>query len=124
MAFSWRTNIAMQEVRSDKSRGVEHMKSLKRLALKLGYEVPYYTATGWGGAIVLEGETLPVLGGYVDEPWAGHTHEMPACENFLMMPFRQDENIGADLQLIRARTVHSPRKTIPILQQSWVEDFR
>ncbi len=39
---------------SDKSRGVEHMKSLKRLALKLGYEVPYYTATGWGGAIVLE----------------------------------------------------------------------
>ena len=46
---------------SDKSRGVEHMKSLKKLALKLGYEVPYYTATGWGGAIVLEGETLPVL---------------------------------------------------------------
>lgn len=84
---------------SDKSRGVEHMKSLKKLALKLGYEVPYYTATGWGGAIVLEGETLPVLGGYVDAPWAGHTHEMPACENFLMMPFRQDENIGADLAI-------------------------
>ena len=84
---------------SDKSRGVEHMKSLKRLALKLGYEVPYYTATGWGGAIVLEGETLPVLGGYVDAPWAGHTHEMPACENFLMMSFRQDENIGADLAI-------------------------
>ena len=83
----------------DKSRGIEHMKALKKLALELGFEVPYYTATGWGGAIVLEGVTLPVLGGYVDAPWAGHIHEMPACENFLMMPFRQDENIGADLAI-------------------------
>ena len=83
----------------DKKRGVEHMKSLKELALSLGFEVPYYTNTGWGGAIVLEGEALPVLGGYVDAPWAGHIHEMPACENFLMMPFRQDENIGADLAI-------------------------
>lgn len=83
----------------DKRRGVEHMQTLKQLAISLGFETPYYTATGWGGAIVLEGETLPVLGGYVDAPWGGHIHEMPACENFLLTPFRQDENIGADLAI-------------------------
>ena len=83
----------------DKAKGVQHMKTLKALALTYGFEVPYYTTTGWGGAIVLDGETIPVLGGYVDAPWAGHIHEMPACENFLFMPFREDENIGADLKI-------------------------
>lgn len=83
----------------DRSKGVQHMKTLKALALEYGFEVPYYTTTGWGGAIVLDGETIPVLGGYVDAPWAGHIHEMPACENFLFMPFREDENIGTDLKI-------------------------
>lgn len=83
----------------DREKGVQHMKTLKALALEYGFDVPYYTATGWGGAIVLDGETIPVLGGYVDAPWAGHIHEMPACENFLFMPFREDENIGADLKI-------------------------
>lgn len=84
---------------SDKNKGMEHMKTLKQLALELGFEVPYYTTTGWGGAIVIDGETIPVLGGYVDAPWAGHDHEMPACENFLFTPFREDENIGTDLKI-------------------------
>lgn len=83
----------------DKNKGMEHMATLKQLALELGFEAPYYTTTGWGGAIVIDGETIPVLGGYVDAPWAGHDHEMPACENFLFTPFREDENIGADLKI-------------------------
>jgi len=84
---------------ADKTRGVEHMKTLYAMAQELGFCVPYYTTTAWGGAIVLNGQTLPVLGGYVDAPWAGHTNEMPVCENFLFTPFRQDENIGADLAI-------------------------
>ncbi len=84
---------------ADKNKGIEHMLTLKKLALELGFEVPYYTSTGWGGAIVIDGETIPVLGGYVDAPWAGHAHEMPACENFLLAPYREDENIGSDLKV-------------------------
>lgn len=71
----------------DKREGRKHMETLKKLALELGFETPYYTATGWGGAIVLENETLPVLGGYVDAPWAEHIHEMPVSENFLIKPY-------------------------------------
>lgn len=83
---------------ADRSLGKIHIMTLKKLAIELGYEVPYYTATGWGGAWVIDDEMLPVLGGYVDAPWAGHTHEMPACENFLITPFREDENIATDLK--------------------------
>jgi hypothetical protein len=78
----------------DKSKGFEHMRALKELALSLGFETPYYTATGWGGAVSIDGETLPVMGGYVDAPWAEHTDEMPASENFLITPFRDDEKNG------------------------------
>lgn len=99
----------------DREKGVQHMKTLKALAVKYGFEVPYYTTTGWGGAIVLDGETIPVLGGYVDAPWAGHIHEMPACENFLFMPFREDENIGADLKIEKEDGHHFSKEDNPYL---------
>jgi beta-galactosidase len=82
---------------SDPAEGMAHMLKLKELALKAGFRVPYYTATGWGGAYVPEGEALPVLGGYVDAPWATHVEEMPACEGFLFSSYKLDETIGSDL---------------------------
>ncbi len=81
---------------SDREEGMAHMRTLKRMALDAGLEAPYYTATGWGGAYVVEGETLPVMGGYVDAPWAEHTDQMPASENFIFSNFKQDRNIGSD----------------------------
>lgn len=85
----------------DKREGRKHMETLKKLALELGFEVPYYTATGWGGAIVLENETLPVLGGYVDAPWAEHIHEMPASENFLIKPYYNRAEKDAEETFLR-----------------------
>lgn len=82
---------------SDRTEGLAHMRTLKKLALKAGFDVPYYTATGWGGAYVAEREMLPVLGGYVDAPWAEHVQEMPASRNFLFSAYQQDENIGSDI---------------------------
>lgn len=71
---------------------------LKEMALDASLETPYYTSTGWGGGIVVDGETLPVLGGYVDAPWAEHVEEMPASTNFIFSSYKQDENIGSDLK--------------------------
>lgn len=84
---------------SDREEGMAHMRTLKRMASDAGLEAPYYTATGWGGAYVVEGETLPVMGGYVDAPWAEHTDQMPASENFIFSNFKQDRNIGSDLKV-------------------------
>jgi hypothetical protein len=51
------------------SGGVEHMRALKQLAREAGLDAPFYTSTGWGGAPVLEGEILPLYGGYAFCPW-------------------------------------------------------
>jgi hypothetical protein len=58
-----------QEWVSSGSGGVEHMRALKQLAREVGLDAPFYTSTGWGGAPVLEGEILPLYGGYAFCPW-------------------------------------------------------
>ncbi|TCL76260.1 glycosyl hydrolase family 35 [Hydrogenispora ethanolica] len=42
---------------------------LRELARECGLEPAFYTSTGWGGAPVLEGEILPLYGGYAFTPW-------------------------------------------------------
>ena len=81
---------------AEHSERVEHMYTLKKIAYEKGLITPYYSATGWGGACVPEG-FIAVLGGYVDAPWAEHTHELEASDNFLFKPFHDDTNIGSDL---------------------------
>lgn len=80
---------------SDREEGMTHMRTLRAMAEKKGLEAPYVSATGWGGAYV-PGSFLPVLGGYVDAPWANHTHELAASENFLFQPYHDDANIASD----------------------------
>lgn len=80
---------------SDREEGMAHMRTLRAMAEKKGLTAPYFSATGWGGAYVPE-NFLPVLGGYVDAPWANHTHELAASENFLFQPFHDDVNIASD----------------------------
>ena len=80
---------------SDREEGMAHMRTLRAMAEKKGLTAPYFSATGWGGAYVPE-NFLPVLGGYVDAPWANHTHELAASENFLFQPFHDDANIASD----------------------------
>ncbi len=73
-----------------------HMQTLKDIAVEIGFRVPLYTATGWSGAAVIDNETLPVMGGYSDAPWAPHTDEMPESINFLMSHSLNDTTIGSD----------------------------
>ena len=80
---------------SDREEGMAHMRTLRVMAEKKGLTAPYFSATGWGGAYVPE-VFLPVLGGYVDAPWANHTHELAASENFLFQPYHDDANIASD----------------------------
>jgi hypothetical protein len=53
----------------------EHMKMLKKLALDAGLVAPIYTATGWGGGVIIEDETLPVTSAY---PWPFWTDLEPS----------------------------------------------
>lgn len=49
--------------------GNDHMKVLKSLSLKAGMDVPLYTATGWGNAAIVPGESLPVTAAYAYPFW-------------------------------------------------------
>ena len=100
----------------DKSEGERHIMTLKALARELGFDVPYYTTTSWGGAVSIYNETLPVFGGYVDAPWEGHINEMPASENFLITP--PDEEAKMDNPYLTAELggglqVTAHRRTYP-----------
>lgn len=76
--------------------GLAHMKMLKKMAVEIGYDVPFYTATGWGGGIVVDGEMLPVLGAYADAPWADHIQQLQASQEFIFSRFKNETNIGTD----------------------------
>ncbi len=51
------------------SDGDAYILALKRIALDVGLEVPFYTCTAWGGAAAPSDETLPLWGGYAYQPW-------------------------------------------------------
>lgn len=78
--------------------GNNHMKTLKDLAVRLGFTVPYYTATGWGGGIVPEG-FLPVLAAYCGAPWDSSREQLPLGANFLFTHYKDDRNVGSDLHV-------------------------
>ena len=74
--------------------GEEHMRRLTELARKVGFNVPLFTATGWGGAMT--GGLLPVMGGYCDAPWDPRTTEIEPSGNYIFTHERNDHNIGSD----------------------------
>ena len=74
--------------------GEIHMEKLTQMAKDIGFIVPFYTATGWGGART--GGLLPVMGGYCDAPWDPRTTEIEPSGNYIFTYERNDHNIGSD----------------------------
>ncbi|HKO18263.1 MAG TPA: beta-galactosidase [Acidobacteriaceae bacterium] len=60
--------------------GDEYILTLKNMAIKAGIDVPYYSVTGWDGAVVPKGQTIAVFGGYPDQPWDGSIKDLPPQE--------------------------------------------
>lgn len=75
-------------------QGEAHISELKRLAIKAGMDVPFYTVTGWDGAVYPSGEVTPVFGGYPDEPWSRQVKELPPKETHA---FRFNTRVSGDL---------------------------
>ena len=61
-------------------RGDGHIRTLTRLAREIGFDAPYWTATGWSSYV---GDLLPVSGGYVEAPWDSSIGELPANDCFV-----------------------------------------
>lgn len=74
--------------------GENHMKTLTTMAKDIGFVVPYYTATGWGGAVT--GGLIPVMGGYCEAPWDQRLTKIEPSGNYIFTHERNDQNIGSD----------------------------
>jgi hypothetical protein len=74
--------------------GETHMRKLLGLARAAGFDVPLYTATGWGGAVT--GGMLPVMGGYCEAPWDQRLTDIEPSGNYVITHERNDHNIGSD----------------------------
>jgi hypothetical protein len=77
--------------------GEIHMQRLTKMAKEIGFTVPFYSATGWGGART--GGLIPVMGGYCDAPWDPRTTEIEPSGNYIFTYERNDHNIGSDFGL-------------------------
>lgn len=49
--------------------GVDHLRRLKEIAQRAGLMAPFYLVTAWGGAPIIEDETLPVYAEYAYPTW-------------------------------------------------------
>lgn len=76
--------------------GDEHINALYDLAREIGFDVPYYTATGWGGAYI--GKLMPVMGCYCDAPWDRRLAPLPPSPNYIFSLERNDVDVGSDFR--------------------------
>ncbi len=77
--------------------GATHIRTLKAMAVKAGFDVPLYTVTGWDGAAIPLDAVLPVFGGYPDAPWDGSPHKLGPNEVYA---FRFDNRAAGSMGAI------------------------
>lgn len=85
------------EYRFNSAAGLEHMLTLKKMAIEAGIDVPYYTATGWPASNQKQNELIPVWGAYPEAPWDKKTTALAPSPNYLFSTLRNDPAIGSDL---------------------------
>ena len=92
--------IAAQFDNEYRGRG-EYLMALKRMAEDIGFDLPFYTRTGWPklSTPVPFGEMLPLYGDYADGFWNKETTEGAGnyYKGFHFKAFRSSTAIGTDL---------------------------
>ncbi|MCR5790669.1 MAG: beta-galactosidase [Lachnospiraceae bacterium] len=88
------------QLENELTDNAEHLLSLKKLAVSLGFEVPLYTVTGWNaarGARIPVSEVVPVFAAYADAPWEEGTKELPPSWHYVFSDVRNDAAVGKDI---------------------------
>lgn len=78
-------------------KGEEHILRLRQIALDAGLDAPFYTVTGWDGAVIPSRDLLPVFGGYPDGFWWRSLGELPPNPNYFFTKIRCQENVAENL---------------------------
>jgi beta-galactosidase len=83
----------------------EYILALKKLAIRSGLDVPYYTVTGWDNAVVPRGQVIPVFGGYPAAPWDASRMKLPPSEVYL---FRFGSRVAGNMGTMGGRQSRAP----------------
>ena len=78
----------------------DYLLGLKKLAIEVGLDVPFYTVTGWNsaaGARIPVDDVIPTFGGYCDAPWDYGLEQLPPNQSYHFTGIRNDSAIGKDL---------------------------
>lgn len=77
---------------------IPHLMTLKKMAVKIGFDVPIYSMTHWMDSEYPKGEIVPYAGFYIEAPWtASGKNEIPTS-NFEYFTYnRLSDNIGTDI---------------------------
>jgi len=82
--------------------GDEYILTLKKMAIEAGMDVPYYSVTGWDGAVVPKGQTIAVFGGYPDQPWDGSIKDLPPQEVYA---FRFGSRVTGNMGMLGSHAI-------------------
>jgi hypothetical protein len=104
-----------------KGHVVEHLTTLKKMAVEIGFDVPVYSMTHWMASDYPKKEILPYAGYYIETPWTRGYGELPVS-NFQFFSYnRLSDNIGTDLitieggvQSLNSNEVESPYFTCEV----------
>ena len=77
--------------------GNRHIRTLTDLARKIGFRACFWTASGWGGAVI--GDLIPVMSAYCDAPWISYGISLPPNRNYLFSRNWNDGNLHSDTHL-------------------------
>lgn len=112
----------------NESRGPwDYLEALKNIAVKAGFDVPFYTRTGWPALRGKEvfGQLLPLYGDYADGFWDRKLEDMPGsyADAFIMRDKRMSSAIATETFSKEELSEDSPslssKLSYPYLLVSW-----
>lgn len=89
------TIIGLQ-LENEYTGSTEHIRTLRKIAEKIGFKVPFFTMTAWPSGKP-DRDFLPMMGGYPDAPWSRGKNALKPNNRFAITSAKTEDEIGADL---------------------------
>jgi hypothetical protein len=101
---------------NEAGNAAKYLLALKKLAVKLGFDVPLYSYTGWEGAKGPPDEMLPVFGGYPDGFWLNEAGiSKGGRRQYVFTHILDDANIAENLKSRRTTAILDSKNRYPYL---------
>lgn len=84
------------QLENEYTDSTEHIRTLRKIAEKIGFKAPFFTMTAWPSGKP-DNDFLPMMGGYPDAPWTYGKTALKPNNRFAITPAKTEGEIGGDL---------------------------